>query len=626
MRQGGGHFEMTTDTQQTANIISNIIGAAWRPPARLPAWQWIERNVALDNTSYFPGRISFDLFPCSKSFFNYAQNPRTRRVTVMVSAQSAKTQNAIMFTLWRVAEKPAPAMWAMAAADHCEEFGKKRLWPAVEDCPPVSALAPLDREAWTKRLIKFDSMNLMLRGSNSRIGLQSDPVGLIICDERREWKRGAIDLIRKRTRTFADYLEISMGTAGRERDELHRDFLDGSQTFFHFHCPQCQHSQPFRFGKRETTLFDGDRERGGLVWVTDETTKPNGKWNFDELRKTVRYECEGCGHLIPNSDKPALLKTIHEHHRNPDALPDHVSLHWSALYMPWVNCAWDEIAVEFIKANHAIKPEGGHDMEPLIAFTTETLGEPWRELEGEKPQEGEIMQRCGQYASGEEWPDAPDITRILTVDNQHGYIVYVYRQWRKDGSSRLIQAGKLLGFDELREFQTSRSIRDRAVWIDCAFRPNDVFQACVKFGRWIPGHGADHIWDGWTPLIGDDAKEFHRSVGGKSMKTHCRKTLIDPGMGTSTQGTKLIPRWSWSNPHFKEQLYLYRIKGQGPLWEIPKNIESDYVKQLQATERRAITDATGQLTGYNWKERGRHDFGDCELMQLVVASIAGIGK
>ena len=606
--------------------VRGYISAAVKPPARVPAWQWCEQNIQLDNTSYFPGRISFDLFPCSKSFFNHAQNPRTRRLTVQVSAQSAKTQNAIMFLLWRISEKPAPAMWAMAAADHCEEFGKKRLWPAVEDCPPVSEIAPDDRESWTKRLIRFDSMNLMLRGSNSRIGLQSDPVGLIICDERREWKKSAIDLIRKRTRTFADYLEISMGTAGVESDELHRDFLDGSQTFFHFRCPECNHSQPLRFGREATTLFDDNRALGGVVWDSNETTKPDGKWDFDELRKTVRYECESCGHRMANSDKPALLKTIHEYHRNPSALPSHVSVHWNALYMPWVNCSWDEIAVEFIKANHASKPDGGHDTGPLIAFTTETLGEPWREVSGEKPPDGELMQRCGNYVSGEEW-EASGTTKIITVDYQHGYIVYVFRQWRKDGSSRLIKAGKMLSFDDLRAFHTENGVQDRAVWIDCAHKPGQVLPWCARYGRWIPGrHGADPVWDGWTPLLGDDAKEFHQSKGGHSIKTHWKKTVIDPGMGTTDQGTRRVPRYSWSNPYFKDQLYLYQVRGLGTLWEIPKDIGADYVKQIQATDRRQITDAAGNIKGYRWHERGRHDYGDCELMQLVVAGIAGIGK
>ena len=606
--------------------VRNIILDGIKPPSQLPAWQWIEQNIELDNTSSIPGRVSFDLFPMSKTFFNYAQNPRTRKLTVMVSAQSTKTQNAIMFALWRVAEKPAPMIWAMAAADHCEEFGKKRLWPAVEDCPPVSALAPQDRESWTKRLIRFDSMNLMLRGSNSRIGLQSDPVGIIVCDERREWKHGAIELIRKRTRTFSDYLEISMGTAGKENDELHRDFIEGSQTFFHFTCPHCQCSQPFRFGKHETTLFEYPRDKGGLTWETNEVTRPNGNWNFAEVAKTVRYECEECGHKFKNADKAALIKTIKAVHHNPDALPSHVSLHWNALYMPWVNCDWSEIVVEFLKANHALKPEGGHDLAPMITFTTETLGEPWREIAGEKPQEGEIMNRCGEYVIGEEWKDTDNTTKILTVDNQDGYVVYVLRQWRKDGTSRLIEAGKLLSFDELRTYQIDHGVIDRAVWIDCAYKPTDVFKACMNYGRWVHGRDKEPVWDGWTPIIGDDAEEFTRIVKGVRMRVHWKKINKDPGIGTGREGARLIPRYSWSNPHYKEQLYIYRVNGKGPTWELPKNISADYVKQMQATERVQITDATGQVTGHKWVERGRHDFGDAECFQLVVADVGGIGK
>src|SRR4030095_3935554 len=100
------------------------------PPSDLPAWRWMEENIELDNTSAFPGRYSTELVPMVRTFFDYCQNPRVCRIVLMVSAQSTKTQNAINFVLWSVKEDPGPAMWVMAAQDHCEEFAKKRLFPA----------------------------------------------------------------------------------------------------------------------------------------------------------------------------------------------------------------------------------------------------------------------------------------------------------------------------------------------------------------------------------------------------------------------------------------------------------------------------------------------------------------
>ena len=69
-------------------------------------------------------------------------------------------------------------------------------------------------------------MNLMMRGSNSRAGIQSAQVQRVFCDERLEWNHGTIDVLRKRLRTYHNSIEIGFGTAGREGDELHSDWLE----------------------------------------------------------------------------------------------------------------------------------------------------------------------------------------------------------------------------------------------------------------------------------------------------------------------------------------------------------------------------------------------------------------
>lgn len=200
----------------------------------------------------------------SRWVFEAAQDRRVWRVVVMVSAQCSKTLIRILCLLWTIAEDLAPCMWVMANQDHCDEFVKKRLFPAVDSCELTAPLLPKERNARNKRLIQFHSMNRMMRGSISRSGLQSDPVRRMFCGEGREWKHGAIDLLRKRLRAYHNSIEISLGTAGREGDELHSDWLEGSRTEAHWWCPACQHSQPFRFSTRETILFPANLIRGGV--------------------------------------------------------------------------------------------------------------------------------------------------------------------------------------------------------------------------------------------------------------------------------------------------------------------------------------------------------------------------
>jgi len=154
--------------------------ADWRPPSDLPVWRWCEENVELDTTGPMPGRYSTAVTPMARWVFEAAQDRRVRRVVVMVSAQSSKTLIGILFLLWTIAEDPGPCMWVMANQDHCEEFAKKRLFPAVESCSLTAPLLPRERNARNKRLIQFHSMNLMMRETDPGARLPSDP-GLRAC-------------------------------------------------------------------------------------------------------------------------------------------------------------------------------------------------------------------------------------------------------------------------------------------------------------------------------------------------------------------------------------------------------------------------------------------------------------
>lgn len=594
-----------------------------RPPSRVPIWQWLEECYDLIlGKSALPGRVSFEFLPASKFFFNHAQDYRCSRITEMVCHQSGKTENAIMLLNWSVVEVPLPTMWVMANADQCEDFGKDRMFPAFENCPPAFAMAPKEREKWTRRMVQFDSMTLHLRGSNARGKLKSSPIGRIICDERADWKPGSIGTLRERLTTFSNSQEISMGTPGKENDELHTDWKEGSQTFMHFHCLDCNHSQPFRFGKDATVLFPKARDRGGLVWPCNDETKPNGVWDLTDggaVERLTRFECEQCGRLYQNGEKVKLIKTIHEHHRNPDALPSHYSSSRNVLMMPWAKVAWGKIAVKFLKAVAAMKTG---DMEPMITLVQEDFGEPWRPLSSHKTH-GDLLDRQGEYKLGEYWADPTDPKQlekgsgyILTFDRQNiGRLVYVVRQWRPNGQSRLIRYGEAPSLDDMRTLQIEMKIKNRCVGGD-DHGPNvsSFRQKCM-------------MWN-WLPLFGEDQEQFtiqHSENGvNKSYRQGWRDTELDPGIGTTAQGPSRIPGLMWSNPWFKDKLYHFFICGQGPLWEIPTDAPAQYLKELNANEWRE-KEINGRREHY-WHETGEDHAADCELEQIAMADKLGLTR
>jgi len=588
------------------------------PPSNLPMWQWWEANIELDNTSAAPGKkFSTKFAPMLRWYSDAKQNPRTRRITLMVSAQSMKTQTALNSLLHDIAEDPGPAMWVSASKESCEETAQKRIFPAIENCALTASLLPKDRNRRSKRLIQLDSMNLMLRGANSRIGLQSDPVRRIYCDERREWKRGSIDMLRKRTRTFHNAIEISMGTAGVKDDELHTDYLEGNQIIPHFHCPKCNHSQPLRFGRKASVLFPSDRDHGGLVVDENETTRPFGTWDYDAVRKAVRIECEKCEERFSNVEKRKLIKTLHPVAYNPKAREGYVSFHWNALLMLWESCDIGEIYVEFLKATAAYRLG---NIEPLKAFVTETLGEPWEER-GDRPKDHELLRQCGgkihmPYSRGTLWLEPVEIASILTADvqaAQGGFIKWVARQWKENADSRLLDYGMCRSYDDLRDIQHQFGINDGCVFIDSGWGPgtSDTYKACVEYS--------------WQPMKGDAGDYFTVYVDKSPRRIAWKMTDVDPSLGKQGQGRATLPLILWKHNTYRDRLLLHICKGRGPLWLLPDDIGEDWLKEMTSNERRTEKKSNGSMSS-EWIKRAGvpDDWLDCELEQLVAADAGGV--
>lgn len=601
--------------KSSASLTNETIRAAIAPPSTLPCWRWCEENITLDNTGPIPGRYQTRYTPQVRWFLDACRDPRTRRAVALVAAQSAKTQTVINCLLFCVAEDPGPAMWIMASQEHVEEFAKKRLFPAVESCPKTAPLLPISRTKRTKRLIQFDTMNLMLRGSNSRLSLQSDPVRYIFCDERREWRPGAIELVRKRTLTFHNAIEISIGTAGNDGDELHRDFFEGSQTHFHFRCLTCKRSQPFRFGRRRSILFDKPRDRGGVHWPTNEETKPRGLWDFEEVRRQTRFECEECGRLYEDSEKMNLLETLHPVSYNPKAPREAASFHWSALAMPWTACSFGAIAVEFLKGQQQAKRG---NMIPLKEFVQETLGEPWSE-----PlffiQETVTVQGAAYKLNGTDtrpgifWPK--ERTRFMAADVQFDHFWVVCRAFAPDGESRLVWAGRLESWADIRNRQKALAVEDSRVIVDRRYRTDEADDHCALYG--------------WQGMIGSPKTGFTH------YNARLRRKIILP-YSTVVHGKPRNfviegkpqtrrPRWfSWATKAIKDHLGRLQA-GKGIYWGLPADAPEEYIEQLNGERLREKIKPNGS-TVHEWIETGRQGchLRDCEGMILTCAIADGL--
>jgi phage terminase large subunit GpA-like protein len=562
-----------------------------RASDRRPPWQWCEDHVVVDNTSPMPGRWRSDMSPWVRDVMEVFGDNHVSDISVRCSAQSAKTQTLMCCACWLISEDPGPAMWVMAARDESRQFVRDRITPSFENCKPVK------EQMLTAEILEFTfaSMPFYFVGAGSPSKLQSKPIRWLILDEVRNYPPGALETVLKRTRAFWNSRRVIVSTPGLEDDAVDRAYKEGDQRVYHIACPKCSHLQPLKWEQ--------------LKWDTNDTTKPNGRWNYDNLASTIRFECAECKHEI--RDTPTERKGIARNGKfvrmNPTAPKHRVSFHWNALLPPWVE--WRSLVEEFLTARNAAKK--GH-MEPMKTFVNESLGEPWKDQLGEIEDFDFLLARRGDWQFGDPWPERH--CRFMAADRQAAggeHYWYVIREYGDNGKSRLVSYGRCNTTAELEEIRKAHDVPAVNCAIDSGFKASEVYKFCLQ--------------SGWRPFKGDDAEFF--TLQDVNMKKVVKKlwqlTTVDPAFGTRLQGkVRTLKLHRWSNPSIKDRLLSY-LTGFVPGWEIPSEIGRDYLKQMSAEHRVEEVDARGRVK-FRWhqKHKDNHLF-DCELMILVMGLMSG---
>jgi hypothetical protein len=100
-------------------------------------------------------------------------------------------------------------------------------------------------------------------------------------------------------------------------------------------------------------------------------------------------------------------------------------------------------------------------------------------------------------SDSKEWPE--ERFRLLCVDVQESELYFGVRGFDKDGNSRRLDFGKVVGHETIREIQEKWKIPNLQVGIDAGFNQREVAKWAVKYG--------------WILMKGSDQREFIHSVG-----------------------------------------------------------------------------------------------------------------
>ncbi|MFI3244272.1 MAG: phage terminase large subunit family protein, partial [Akkermansia sp.] len=97
-------------------FLNELWSDCWRPPDRVPVWQWAEQHIEAIPYSPMPGRFHIDNSPQIRDVMQEIVNPRTRLVSIIASVQSGKTTAPEITLNYIIANLPGPTLWLGASA------------------------------------------------------------------------------------------------------------------------------------------------------------------------------------------------------------------------------------------------------------------------------------------------------------------------------------------------------------------------------------------------------------------------------------------------------------------------------------------------------------------------------
>jgi hypothetical protein len=572
------------------NPLLKGFGVAIRPREKLSPWQWCEKHVVVDKTSSIGGGMKWrlDSSPWVKEFMEVFADNRVETIVIRCATQSSKTQTLILLLCWVISEDPAPTLWVANAKDDLKQTVNDRIGPTFEKCRPVAE--QMLRSGVME--YEFSTMSLYFAGGGSKGKMKSKPIRWLFLDEVEEIPEANVHQALERTKAQWNKRRVLLSTPNMKNGLMEQFFQKGDQRTLQFCCPHCRQYSLIKFEQWK--------------WDTNEITKPDGKWNFDVLAETIRWECPACNGIVRDTpfDRRKLAREAKFTKLNPSAPHHTVSFTWPSLVTPWVK--WRDVVEKFLNARRAAR---SGNIEPLKSFVNDDLGEPWDDSLGVIEDFEFLEARKQDYDFGEVWPE--ESARYMSADRQEAggeHYWYVIRAFGPFGKSRLITFGRCTSTLELEEVRRRYNVPIENAMIDSGFKASEVYKFCMAAR--------------WKAFKGDDSEYFlFRNVKlQKTLRRIWERSFVDPYMGTALAKKRSMPLFRFCNNPTKDLLITY-MSGLMGEWTIPKTTPREYLKQVSAERREEVVDGRGRVH-FVWKRRVRDNhLWDCELQIMVAAVI-----
>lgn len=509
--------------------------------------------------------------------------------------------------------EPVPALWYEKNQDSAQEVAEEKFNPLFDACmptcimpgakEPTPAILYHDRNKRTKTAYTLpNGYILRFLSAGVKLNRQGKSAQDLYLNEPWEFEPGWIKDIQSRREDYPRYREIHMMTGPTHGSYSHELWLQSSQETWHMRCTNesCRQLIPPEFG-------DGDLP-GGIRYESGPSVRDaEGQRILAATRPTVHLVCPSCGARHENTAHTrAALNAGGELVRSNPHPEKHIhGFRCPALpYRPW-----DDIAIEKIQADRALKRGDLTLTEELHRKRFASVWDPEIRLREKK------TRPISGYKLGQDWDgEAKDPqgrpVRCCTVDVQIDHFVLVIRMWGKNGASRLRWCEKVTSPGRVRDICMEHGVIPERVYLDARHD-----------GDYVRKIAAAH---GWRVLMGEDDKDYyHKATGLRRIFSEPRGIEAMPGTGV--RGGVAI-QFMFSKQSALTRLHLLKTLPTAdgvPLHTAADDAPEWYNKESDAHYR--VKKYAKDGSAYNvWMGLKDDHAGDCEGMQIVFASMAGL--
>jgi len=499
------------------------------------------------------------------------------------------------------------------------ERWSKRIERILKACPTVMARKPPEKNKWTKCLVMFPHCNLIVQGAFTSSNLDSDAIRFQLNEELHNWKPGHLQKAFNRTTAFWNSVIFNISNASNQGDQFHQSWLAGTQEHWEVRCPGCGKMHAMR-----TRWEDEHPELGGLRYDSKAAKTPDGRYDYNKLAPTVRFQMP-CGFTFRDDlhERRALSMTgKYSEPRNPGAPRSHRSFTLEAVsvdYIPFI-----KLIEEKHQALHALKYG---DPEPWMRYLKERECKFWDPKE--RPIVGKVTLNTSLKKDREGLLKHPDFyARFFALDYQQGSLGkgefnhwwLLIRDTLNIGDSLLVFEGKVETDDNVIEILDRHQCIRRHGVADSGHDAEHVYRFCLKYGiNAIKGggeafysHGKDKAGNPIKRIWSDESKDF----------LHVR--LNAP---PSQERDADEPRFCLYSKHGIRERLAWLRSSPTVKWEVPGDVSPDYRKHMEAEDREEkIIPSTGERTTVWVQHADRNDLfvDECYIaLQMEQAGIIG---